>query len=118
MPRHRINHTAWVLAGEPQEAERETRQAIALYGPWHRIDLAMVRLHLAAALADQGRPDEACAAACEALSRFGHPDDRAMLQSSWLVHAVSEFDQHVERYQGMRAVQEFRELVRSATVDA
>jgi hypothetical protein len=50
---------AWVLVGRPQEAEREARQAITLYQPWHWTDLAVVRLHLAAALADQGRSDEA-----------------------------------------------------------
>jgi transcriptional regulator with XRE-family HTH domain/tetratricopeptide (TPR) repeat protein len=103
---------AWVLAGEPQEAEREARQAIALYAPWHRTDLAVVRLSLATALADQGRPDEACAMAREALpGHDAHPDDRIRLQSSWIVHGVSELDHHLERYQGMRVVQEFRESI-------
>jgi tetratricopeptide (TPR) repeat protein len=102
---------AWVLAGEPQEAEREARQAIALYEPWHRTDLTVVRLHLAAALADQGRPDEACAVAREALpGRPGHSDDH----SGWVAHAASELDQHLEPYQGLTAVQEFRDRVTSA----
>jgi hypothetical protein len=74
-------------------------------------DLAVVRLHLAMALADQGRPDEACGAAQEALpGRPAHPDDH----SGWIAHAVSELDQHLEPYHGVTAVQEFRDLVRSA----
>ncbi|MEA2615579.1 MAG: hypothetical protein QOE72_1362 [Chloroflexota bacterium] len=101
---------AWVAVGRPQEAEREARQAITLYDPWHRIDLAAARLHLAAALADQGRPDEACAVARTALpGRPGHPDDH----SGWVTHATSELDQHLEPYQGVTAVQEFRDLVAS-----
>ena len=113
----RMRHAAaaWVLAGEPREAEREARQAIALYAPWHTIDLQVVRLHLAAALADQGRPEEGCATACEALpGPAAHPDDR----SGWVVHAVSQFQPHLERYQGMREVQEFRELVSLTGVGA
>jgi transcriptional regulator with XRE-family HTH domain len=101
---------AWVLAGEPQEGEREARQAIALYQPWHRIDLQVVRLNLAMALADQGRPDEACAVAREALpGPAAWPDDR----HGGFAHAVSELDHHLEPYQGMTAVQELRDLVTS-----
>lgn len=101
---------AWVLAGEAQQAEREARQAIALYAPWHTIDLQVVRLHLAAALADQGRPDEACATAREALpGPAAHPDDR----SGWVVHGVAALDRHLERYRGMHAVEEFHDLVTS-----
>ena len=113
----RMRHAAaaWVLAGEPLQAECEARQAIALYAPWHWTDLAAVRLNLATALADQGRPDEACAVAREVLQGCSvHPDFRA----GWVVHAVSEFDHHVERYQGMPAVQEFRDLLRSTTASA
>jgi tetratricopeptide (TPR) repeat protein len=102
---------AWVLAGEPEEAEREARQAIALYQPWHRTNLVVVRLHLAAALADQGRPDEACAVAGEALpGRHAHPDDR----SGWIAHAASELDHHLDPYRSMPAVQELRPLVADA----
>jgi tetratricopeptide (TPR) repeat protein len=101
---------AWVLVGRPQEAEREARQAITQYQPWHWTDLAVVRLHLAAALADQGKPDEACAVAREALpGRPAHPDHH----SGWIAHAASELDQHLEPYRGMTAVQEFRDLVAS-----
>jgi Tetratricopeptide repeat len=101
---------AWVLAGRPQEAESEARQAMTLYEPWHRIDLALVQLTLAMALADQGRPDEACAAAREALpGRAGHP-------SSWIAHAVSELDHHLEPYRAVTAVQELRDLVKSTGV--
>jgi hypothetical protein len=75
----------------------------------------VVRLSLATALADQGRPDEACAVAGEVVRGCSvHPDFRA----GWVVHAVSELDHHVEPYQGMRAVQEFPELVRSTTAGA
>jgi tetratricopeptide (TPR) repeat protein len=113
----RMRHAAaaWVLAGEPREAEREARQAITLYAPWHWTDLAAVRLNLATALADQGRPDEACAVAREVLQGCPvHPDFRA----GWVVHAVAEFDHHVERYEGMRTVQEYRELVTSTALGA
>jgi hypothetical protein len=91
-----------------QEAARARRQAMALYAPWHTVSLQLVRLHLASALADQGRPDEACATACEALpGPAAHPDDR----SGWVVHSVSELLRHLERYQGTRALDEVRELV-------
>jgi hypothetical protein len=87
---------AWVLVGRPQ--------------PWHWTDLAVVRLHLAAALADQGKPDEACAVAREALpGRPAHPDHH----SGWIAHAASELDQHLEPYQGVTAVQDVRDLVAS-----
>jgi transcriptional regulator with XRE-family HTH domain len=104
----------WVLAGEPQHAEREARQAIALYQPWHWADLAVARLNLAMALADQGRPDEACAAAGEALpGGAAWPDNRTRLESGWIAHAVSELGHHLAPYQSMTAVGEFRDLVTS-----
>jgi Tetratricopeptide repeat len=69
-----------------------------------------VRLNLAMALADQGRPDEACAVAREALpGPAAWPDDR----HGGFAHAVSELDHHLEPYQGMTAVQELRDLVTS-----
>jgi transcriptional regulator with XRE-family HTH domain len=100
---------AWVCAGQPKEAEREARQAISLYEPWHRTDLAVVRLHLAAALADQARPDEACAVAREALPGGCAP-------SGWVAHAASELDHHLEPYRGVTAVQELRDSITSTAV--
>jgi Helix-turn-helix domain len=101
---------AWVLIGEPREAEREARQAISLYDPWHRTDLAVVRLHLASALADQGRADEACASAREALP--ARPAGPAGL-SGLIAHAATELDHHLQPYRDMPAVQEVRALITS-----
>jgi transcriptional regulator with XRE-family HTH domain len=95
---------AWVIAGDPRQAEREARQAIALYEPWHRTDLQVVRLHLATALADQGRPDEACAVA-----REGLPGGAAQ-PSGWAAHAAAQFDRHLDPYGDTAAVREFRQL--------
>jgi hypothetical protein len=43
--------------------------------------------------------------ASEALPRSGLPDDHKRLRSSQIVHAVSEFAPHLERYRGVTAVQ-------------